>query len=371
LHLTIWFTSSGQGIIVRDDITNVSEDVSVKIPILQNDYAQVKDPFDTSTLFIHRQSLNGLAHVGMREAFVLYQPHVDFEGVDSFVYRICTFGGVCQEGNVQVYVHAVNDRPVAMQDLDSVLEDQVRVLDVLANDLDADDTTFSEHDVRIVQEPRFGYGRVDGQRIEYRPKENFHGVDMLKYALCDDQFCDTTSVKIIVLPVNDAPIAIDDKDTTIQNLLAVIDPLANDIDTVDLVGLDRKSLQVKDILQASHGETFVDTSVGMIVYIPETDFVGVDSFSYRICDLGPNPVLCDTAMIYIWVEPLSSLVVANKGGELTSQRPELRSKVTIKGHVVKESHLMALKHALSQIGLRPGSYSYKSTDGEIRLVRFP
>jgi gliding motility-associated-like protein len=50
------------------------------------------------------------------------------------------------------------------------------------------------------------------------------------------------------------------------------------------------------------------TNAGTITYTPNTNFVGVDSFCYVICDNGV-PGLCDTAWVYVTVTGEDVVVV--------------------------------------------------------------
>ena len=65
----------------------------------------------------------------------------------------------------------------------------------------------------------------------YTPDPDFNGTDTFDYVVCDDgnplpSLCDTATVTIIVDPVNDPPVAVDDVTTTDEDTPVVIDVVA-------------------------------------------------------------------------------------------------------------------------------------------------
>ncbi|MCB9297810.1 MAG: hypothetical protein H6559_32470 [Lewinellaceae bacterium] len=58
---------------------------------------------------------------------------------------------------------------------------------------------------------------------------NFSGNDIVIYEICDaDGDCDQATVTIIVAPVDDMPVAVDDMASTPEDTPVNIDPLVND-----------------------------------------------------------------------------------------------------------------------------------------------
>ncbi|MEZ5023257.1 MAG: Ig-like domain-containing protein, partial [Chitinophagales bacterium] len=101
-----------------------------------------------------------------------------------------------------------------------------------------------------------------------------------------------------VTPVNDPPIAVDDAATTTEDTPVDIDVTNNDYDIDGPI--DPTSVTVTD--DPSNGTTTVDPVTGVVTYTPETDFIGIDTFEYAVCDTG-IPVLCDTAIVVVTVLP--------------------------------------------------------------------
>ena len=86
----------------------------------------------------------------------------------------------------------------------------------------------------------------------------------------------STSFDLIVVPVNDAPVAQDDFASTVQDNQVAIAVLANDSD------VDGDALQFGTINDPAFGSVLaVD---GTLVYTPDLGYNGVDSFTYTITD---------------------------------------------------------------------------------------
>ena len=58
---------------------------------------------------------------------------------------------------------------------------------------------------------------------------------------------------------------------------------------------------VDPVSQPSHGTAYWNTTINRMVYDPETDFVGTDSFKYRFGSVDYN--IWDTATVYVTVKP--------------------------------------------------------------------
>ena len=116
--------------------------------------------------------------------------------------------------------------------------------------------------------------------------------------VCDpDGLCDTATVTVTVLPVDDPPVANDDAAEVAEDGAVAIDVVAND---VDLDGnLDPTSVTVST--QPSNGTVSVDPVTGAITYEPDPDFTGTDIFTYEVCDTDG---VCDTATVTVEVDPV-------------------------------------------------------------------
>ena len=362
------------GISAQDDFTEVLEDVSVRIMVLRNDEVPLNLTIDTASLVVHRPANNGFVTISHVDGTAVYTPRLNFNGVDSFDYQVCSTLGHCSIARVTVQVHPVNDVPVALDDHDTLIEDQSLWIQVLENDGDlADQEVIPQSGIKIVRGPRFGHASIRGQMLLYQPKADYFGNDVIYYSLCDLSLCDTAKVHLTILPSNDPPEANDDYDTTYQGLLLVMDVLSNDFDTLDFKELDFTSITTEGLRQPEHAFTFVDTSVGLLLYIPTEDFVGSDTFQYQVCDYDPELVLCDTAEVFITVTdlPMSANIISSLTPQISYknlQRTRMTSVHEIFTNNSRDSLTTMLSQYLRQNFISTGKYRFSlSDDGKFQM----
>jgi PKD repeat protein len=118
-------------------------------------------------------------------------------------------------------------------------------------------------------------------------------------------YCDTVRVTTIGVP-NQKPKAQPDSVSVNQPNSVNISVLANDHDP------DQNALTVTIIANPTNGTATVNNN--QVIYQPNPNYVGWDSFYYRICDNG-SPTLCDTAKVLIQVK---EQVILPKAGFTTA-----------------------------------------------------
>lgn len=148
-------------------------------------------------------------------------------------------------------------------------------------------------------------------KVTYTPNPDFNGTDSFTYTVCNTfGDCSTATVKITVLPVVDA---LDDSVATMELQSVDIIMLANDNDLAanDLLTTTAPSggtIAVND--QGTPNDVTDDT----ITYTPNNEFIGMDNFTYTLCDTKGN---CSTATITIVVNP-NGIVDSDGDGILDS-----------------------------------------------------
>ncbi|MBK7886119.1 MAG: tandem-95 repeat protein [Bacteroidetes bacterium] len=197
----------------------------------------------------------------------------------------------------------VNNPPNAVEDTITTVEDSVFTIEVLLNDSDPDNNIDSSS-VTVLQGPFNGTIVVlPGGQIVYTPSPDFYGVDSIFYTVCDSGmpvYCDSAWIYITVTPVNDPPLAVDDFGTTPEDSCIQIAILLNDSDIENM--LNGSTLVI--VGGPSNGTFTLDTLNGILTYCPDSNFTGIDTLIYAICDSGfPQPILCDTALVIITVTP--------------------------------------------------------------------
>ncbi len=177
-----------------------------------------------------------------------------------------------------------NGLPVAVDDDYGATEDVSLVIDaaggVLANDRDIGGGV-----LKAVLESDVSNGvlnlNADGS-FDYTPNPNFNGEDTFTYRV-NDGFFDSNlgEVTLTVDPVNDAPVAVDDSCETDENTPLARDAaggvLAND---TDVDGPAMTAVLESDV---SNGVLNLNAD-GSFDYTPNTNFSGLDVFTYRTDD---------------------------------------------------------------------------------------
>ena len=232
---------------------------------------------------------NGLVVFNSNGSFV-YTPNANFNGSDSFTYKVNDGKADSPIATVHFTVTSSNDKPDAVDDNKSLAEDDPNtVIDVLANDIDVDGDVLV---VDSIGSAAHGTASLIGGVVSYQPNLNYHGSDNFTYTISDGHGgSDTATVYITVTSVNDKPDAVDDNKTLAEDDPAtIIDVLANDTDT------DGDTLVVDSIGSAVHGTASLIG--GVVSYQPNLNYHGSDSFTYTISD-GHGGT--DTATVHITV----------------------------------------------------------------------
>ncbi|MGR3808400.1 tandem-95 repeat protein [Pasteurella testudinis] len=203
-----------------------------------------------------------------------YTPNADYNGKDSFTYTVDDGNGGTNTYTVEVDVTPVNDAPVAANDKQTTEEDKALNGQLpKATDKENDPVTYAKE-----TEPKNGKVEVkdDGSYV-YTPNPDFHGEDSFTYTVSDDKGGKNTyTVDVTVTPVNDPPVAKDDKQTTEEDKeLKGQLPTATDKDNDDVT--------YSVVTQPTNGTVDIKTD-GTYTYTPKADFNGEDSFTYKVSD---------------------------------------------------------------------------------------
>ena len=175
---------------------------------------------------------------------------------------------------LQVTVVNPNTRPVAVSDQALLAEDESVLINVLANDQDAESDPLLVVSVSTADN---GEVSIEDGQIRYQPNPDFNGDDNFAYEVSDGQLQAAGLVTVTVTPVNDAPRTEDDTVELAEDTSVVINLLANDLD-VEGSALDLVSLSTPE-----HGEA-VQGADGRVEYTPNANFFGTDHFTYQVTD---------------------------------------------------------------------------------------
>ena len=233
----------------------------------------VTDVDDTSFTFgIVSQPVHGSAAVVGNQ--LVYTPSADYYGADSFAYSATDGGGLSVTGTAVVSVNAVNDAPTAASASIATGEDTTSA-GVTPSVTDVDDTSFT---IAIVTQPAYGLAAIVGNQLVYTPSADFFGADSFTFSATDSGGLSVTgTADVSVAPVNDAPTATSASITTDEDTASTgVTPSVSDVDDT--------SFTFAIVSQGANGTASVVG--GQLVYTPNADFNGADSFIYSATDSG-------------------------------------------------------------------------------------
>ena len=217
-----------------------------------------------------------------------YTPAVNFFGSVSAQYSACDAAGLCANATLTITVTNVNDAPNANNDTFTVIEDGVLGGNVSLNDSDPDGGTLT---YSLVGNTLNGTISMNANGVfNYTPFANFHGVEQVTYQVCDAQgLCDQGNIFITVVPVNDAPVAVDDVLGIIVNTSGTGSVASNDID------VDHPALIYSVVTGPLNGQLQMNQN-GAYSYTPNEYYSGQEIIIYSVCD-GLN--VCDQGTLTI------------------------------------------------------------------------
>ena len=259
------------------------EDMPLEISLMGSD----PDPLAYSTVTgPSHGSLDGTA------PNLTYTPNMNFNGSDSFTFKVNDGTLDSALATVSITVTRVNDPPVANGDATTTQEDTpVVTIDVLANDTDIDNDTLT---VTAVSQGTNGSVTINpDSTLSYRPHANFYGSNVFTYTISDDKGrTDTARVNVTVNRVNDAPVITSAPVTTATvGALYTYDVNATDPDVADTLTYS---------LTTKPADMTLNSTTGLIQWKPTQ--VGDNKVVVKVADSNSIPAL-DTQSFTIAVNP--------------------------------------------------------------------
>jgi VCBS repeat-containing protein len=162
------------------DTSAVDEDGSVVVDVLANDFdPEAAGSLSASLAAAPEHGVVMAAGPGLFE----YTPNENWNGVDTFTYEVTDATGNTSVGTVTITVGAVNDAPIAADDIAHAIAGSMIIILVLPNDTDVDGDALS---VTITSNPAHGTVVVLGTgALAYTADAGFSGVDELTYQVSD------------------------------------------------------------------------------------------------------------------------------------------------------------------------------------------
>ena len=267
----------------NEEIYHASEDTLLTVPapgVLANDIDMDGDPITAVKV---TDPAYGLLTLNTNGSFT-YMPGPNYHGLDSFTYKANDGFLDSNFATVTITTSPINDAPVANNDVFAVDEDNTLtvspVAGVLLNDTDQEGDPLTSI---LVADAVHGDVELnlDGSFV-YTPQRNWHGEDHFTYKASDGaNDSNVATVIITVNPVNDTPTAYDDTYSVKMNIQLSVSAadgvLKNDTDA------DRDIMIA--VLQSGpqHGILVLNRE-GSFTYMPEKNYSGPDSFTYKAWD---------------------------------------------------------------------------------------
>jgi hypothetical protein len=318
----------------------------VSIPVLVNDYDPNKDTVQVSRV---TQPAGGTVTF-MADGEVIYTPQSGFFGADMFTYTIEDGQGGTATAPVIVTVGdaaATSHPPTAVADASTTPQDTPVTISVLPNDYDPDadpltiiavDSTTDQGGTAAVNDNGTPSDPMD-DTIDYIPAVGFTGADTFTYTIDDGNGGTDIAWVLVVVTAPSAdpvPTAVGDSVTTSHNTDVAIAVLSNDTHpTPDGLTLTVLTHGAHGIVGVDNNDTPGDPTDDFLVFMPDVDFIGHDTFTYTIVDANGDsaraavtvtmtntaPMAADDTATTEAAQPVTFTVLANDndpdGDELT------------------------------------------------------
>ena len=288
--VSITISSVNDAPVVTDYNLNVNEDGVLTAQLLAND-----PDGDVLTFSKESDPSHGTLSFSSNGSFT-YTPAVNYNGVDSFLFKVTDSNGTSVTKIVNITVVSVNDAPAANNANVSVDEDTTLMGTLTATDVENDTLTYSKS-----SDPAHGTATVASNgAYTYTPVANYNGTDSFTYTVSDSNGgSDTRTVNITVNSVNDMPM--------VSDVYANMDEDAVLTDTLAASDIDGDTLIFSKASNPAHGTATVATN-GAYTYTPAANYDGTDSFTYTVSDGNGGMV---TRTVTVTIRSINDLPISN------------------------------------------------------------
>ena len=223
----------------------------------------------------------------------------------TFIMRACDNNSIdvpkCQEATIFICVAFLNHLPTFSPAVMSVLEDQTffTSLNLSATLSDVEDKYgLPLNGTQVVATPTNGLAFYDNRtgNVSYKPNPAFYGIDYIIVLACDsNKGCSLGNVTVVVQNVNRPPVVANFTHYSSEDdfdLVALYDHTSDSETPPDsilgtlLFSIANTSTGAYSSLGTTSmgGALRVYNTHGIATYAPPTGFVGVDTFTYSVCD---------------------------------------------------------------------------------------
>ena len=190
----------------------------------------------------------------------VYTPNSGYSGADSITYRATNGSKLSLVKTISIIVNGI---PVAQSMSIETPRNTNKSFSVVVNDYANDTMTYS-----IIQAPAHGVITGTAPNYVFEPYFDFQGTDSFTYKVNDGTF--DSNIATVDIIVNDPPTADDQTISVSMNVSTNITLTGNDS--------EGHSLTFTVISSPSHGS--LTGTAPNLVYAPNADFTGSDSFTF-------------------------------------------------------------------------------------------
>ena len=243
---------------------------------------------------------------------ILYSPTSGYVGNDSFTYTATNSYGTSSAATISVTINGVAPNASAVS---------ATVFTNSTGNLIASSTSGGASSIVLVTAPSFGSANISGMSISYTPNPGFIGTDNFSYA-AQNTFGTSSPASVSVVVKDSVPVASAVDATVLMNSSGnIIAPNATGTPTSIVL-----------TSAPSHGSASV--SGLQIIYTPNANYVGDDSFNYRAVNSSGSssnaPVNIRVSGNVPIANPITATVLANSSNNtIASQTSGVVSSIAI------------------------------------------
>jgi hypothetical protein len=235
-----------------------------------------------------------------------YTPQANFNGTDSFTFKVNDGLADSPVASVDITVSPVNDAPLANSQSVSTAEDSPVNIALSGSDVDGDGLIYI-----VVSQPVNGVLSGTAPDLTYTPAANFNGQDSFTFKVNDGALdSPAATVDITVTPVNDVPLADSQSVLTAEDTSLAITLTGSDV--------EGSSLAYSLVASPSHGS--LSGTAPNLTYTPALNYHGQDSFTFKVSDGQAESA---AATVSITVTPVNDTPVATPQSVVTQQEMAL------------------------------------------------
>ena len=289
--------------IASDQQVTINEDTATPITLAASDANN-----DALNFSIVAQPAHGT--VSGSGASVTYTPAANYNGSDSFTFKANDGSLDSNVATVSINVTAVNDAPVANDQLGvPASEDTTLAIALVATDIEGSPLTY------VVNNPSHGTLTGTAPNLTYTPAGNYNGPDSFTFTASDGAATsNVATVSINVAPVNDAPTATGQSVSTPEDTPRAITLGGSDVDS---------SLTFSVV--AGPGNGTLSGTPPNVTYTPAGNFNGSDSFTFKAND---GSLDSNVATVSITVSPVNDAPLANSQSVSVAENTSLPITLT-------------------------------------------